>query len=912
MLLRSHERLPLITPALEWIFSIAQVVFVPCLIVIAEIGLIASFFGAKAIIQKNWVLTCIILVLLPVHLALNRLPTIKGVSDNVILKLKRIVVLSCPWVSASHANAKWRTACWFILNEFKQPLFRYDSQRGVVDEIVKRLSVEPLNGARFVYIEGDSGLGKTRTIFLLIHTLLKHRGLFDIANRAFLYDMSLGHRTQSALTLRLDSIEHDNALVFVDNFHRVEPQILRSITQKLLDTPGPSAERLVVLLGQPSHAWRIRPTAEVRLVSTARSGSCYFELKGVRGRSLADELAGQPGSDIWTRVFASSESQAASVAQVQFAQAITRSKGKELTFIKELIELIETTFDQTEDRYIDLIRVLALITALSLYRGWFTQREFLRVCWDNSSDQPGVSRLIHCVKMFWLLRRMSHVGFVTKVTAPSRQFVFHEAMAEHCKDHLAANPTFWTYFCGAVRSRLKRHEEQESMIRWLLATELHDATTMKEIFDHALLSGTLSPMVRCLDRNWKDVQDSSVISYQYAMLLDQVGRFDESRRVFAGLSPQLVKESALAGRVQLARVEVEHTAESYASVVQIGLQPDSANKIAAEYWRIHLDAHRGIFQPEELADIAERMGLLFQADEFERSHFLVHQAARTFFDAHRHIYLSGEDVEKRLGRLRRLPIENVLRQHLPQFQAFEILYREAHLLAHHFLPDLEFFGTSPNFAALPGGALANDKVPSAQLVSMAHEAYSRARDEFALYGDREYLYLQADILNLEMLSQALSENSDLDSLRPKLIEYEAFIRKTAFNDILSYPAFYFFRWHMLRFFWWLERGSAEHAKNEADLNLELASEYLQKARDLDRQCGNAYGLWRSNFFLGLLKGLVKSSADVLLDSLIDCSADAEKRWYIRDRRIIQSLLDKPKITPLDIRRVVLFFPFVHQ
>jgi hypothetical protein len=828
------------------------------------------------------------------------------------LKVKRIVVLSCPWVSASHANAKWRTACWFILNEFKQPLFRYDSQRGVVDEIVKRLSAEQLNGARFVYIEGDSGLGKTRTIFLLIHTLLKHRRLFDIANRAFLYDMSLGHRTQSALTLRLDSIEHDNALVFVDNFHRVEPEILRSITHKLLDTPGPGAERLVILLGQPSHAWRIRPTAEVRLVSTARSGSCYFELKGVRGRSLSDELAGHPGSDIWTRVFASYESQAASVAQVQFAQAITRSKGKELTFIKELIELIETKFNETEYRYTDLIHVLALITALSLYRGWFTRREFVQVCWDNSSGQQWVSRLNNAVRMLWLLRRLSHIGFVTKVTAPSRQFVFHEAMAEHCKDHLAANPTFWTYFYGAVSSRLKRHEEQESMIRWLLATELHDITTMKDIFDRALLSGTLSPMVRSLDRNWRDVQDSSIIRYQYAMLLDQVGRFDESRRVFAGLSPQIVKESALAGRVQLARVEVEHTAESYAWVDQIGLQPDAANKIAAEYWRIHLDAHRGIFQPDKLADIAKRMCLFFQAAEFERSHFLVHQAARIFFDAHRHIYLSGDDVEQGLDRLRRLPIEKVLRQHLPQFRAFEILYREAHLLAHHFLPVLEFFGIFPDVANLPGKEFANDKVPSTQLVLMAHEAYSRARDEFALYGDREYLYLQADTLNLEMLSEALSGNSDLDSMRPKLIEYEAFIRKTAFNDILSYPAFYFFRWHMLRFFWWIERGNAEHAKGEADLNFELASESLQKASDLDQQSGNAYGLWRCKFFAGLLKGLSKASTDILLNSLIDCRADAEKSGYLRDGRIIQSLLDKPKITPLDIRRIILFFPFVHQ
>jgi hypothetical protein len=195
---------------------------------------------------------------------------------------------------------------------------------------------------------------------------------------------------------------------------------------------------------------------------------------------------------------------------------------------------------------------------------------------------------------------------------------------------------------------------------------------------------------------------------------------------------------------------------------------------------------------------------------------------------------------------------------------------------------------------------------------MAHEAYSRAQDEFALYGDREYLYLQADILNLEMLSKALAKDPDVESLRPKLIDYDAFIRKSAFNDILSYPAFYFFRWHMLKYFLWLRNGNEGQVKAEADQNLEFALQYLQKAKDFDRQCENSYGVWRSEFFFGLLNGLKQANANVLLESLRSSKSDAERLGYFRDVRIIKSLLDQSKITFLDLRRVVLFFPFVHQ
>jgi hypothetical protein len=911
MLLRSHERLPLITPAIELALWAARLLFTPCLLVVAELGLFSLILGPRAVFQMDWVLGVVVITVVPIYLGLNRLSTINDAIEKFILKLKRSVVLSCPWVSAKDITANWQAACFFVLNEFMHPIFRCESQQAVVDQVLKHLQSDQAGGVRFVYIEGDSGQGKTRTIFLLIHALLKHRELFDIANRAFLYDMSLGPRTQSNLERRLDSITHDNALVFVDNFHRVEPKVLSTITHRLLDTAGPSSERLVVLLGQPSYAWRIRPTAEVRLVSIARRESTFFKLSGVRSRSIADELEGRPGSDIWRRVFKLSESQTASVPQVQFAQAIRRSKGKQLALTQELIELIETTPGPTGDRYNDLTSILAIITALSLYRGWFTRKEFARICWENPPHKRRFSRLAYSAKMFRMLRRLTRIGLVTRVSAPSRQFVFHEVMAEHCKDHLAANPTFWTHFCAAVKSRLNRPEGQESMIRWLLSTELHDTATMEQIFDHSLLSGTLSPMVRCLDRNWKNLQDSSAIRYEYAMLLDQVGRFAQSREIFAGLESELVEKSALAGRVQLARVEVDHTPDSYNWLATVSNQPDAANKIAAEYWRIHLDAHRGIFQPDELAAIAERMGQSFEAKDFQQSHFLVHQAARVFFDAHRHIYLSGHDVEGRLQRLRDLPIEGVLREHLPQFRAFAILYREAHLLAHHHIPELEFSAKMPDPTLLPGNATTGDRF-TANLVSMAHDAYSRAQDEFALYGDREYLYLQADILNLEMLSKALSKDPDVESLRPKLIDYEGFIRKSAFNDILSYPAFYFFRWHMLKYFLWLKNGNEGQAKAEAEQNLEFALQYLQKAKDFDLQCENSYGVWRSEFFFGLLNGLKQASANILLESLRTSKSDAERLGYFRDVRIIKSLLDQSKVTFLDLRRVVLFFPFVHQ
>lgn len=908
MFLKPQERLHLILPPLDLALGVVRVILIPCLVVFAEVGLINAFFGARGVVGGEQVLKYIAVLLLVFHLALLRVPAISGGLERGIGKLKRYAVLSCPWMSLPSRNAQWRPGCWLIPEEYKQPLFRYDSQQHLIEQIVGLLADGEGKGARFVYVEGESGQGKTRTIFLLMHALLKNPKLCELANRAFLYDMGGGRKMQTTLCRRLGSIEHEDGLVFVDNVHRIEPEVLRDVTQKLLDTAGRGTERLVILLGQPSQAWRVHPTAEVRLISAAREQSVYLSLGGVPSRYLAEQLAGRPGGDIWAKVFHPAAAQMATIAELHFAQAVVRSNRK-LAQVRELLDLIEgSPAAYSSQARENIMRFVAVVTAISLYRGSFTSGVFWRACWA-SSRRRWVGRLVDCLRMRLLLFRMSRLGFTPRQSAPRPQFVFHEAMAEHCKDHLAANQDFQTWFAAAANWRLTTHEAQHPMIRWLLSCELHDTEAMQQMFERALLSGTLSPMVRCLDRNRGAVEDSPSVGYQYALLLDKVGRFTDSRTVYSRLDARSADESVLANRVRLARVEVEHGADAHNILRDIARRRnDTANTIAAEYWEIHLDAHLGIFRPEDLIQLADRFGRTYGEEQFERSYFLMHIGARIFFDAHRHVYLSGESVTERLARLEQLPLENTLSRHLPQYRALSILYKEAHLLAHEILPNLVFLNAQPHLDTLSGKVRDNAQLTPVVIIHRAHEAYMRARDEFAVYGDREYLYLQADTLNMEMLA----DDAELDSLQPKLIDYEAFIRKTDFADLMSYPCFYFFRWHMLKYFRWLESGDQHYAQGEADRHADAAYDYLAKAEQLDERCGNAYGLWRTRFLRVLLDGIRAAEPEVLLDELAQSKAGAEQRGYWRDARLVNSLLDKHKIRPLDIKRTISYYPFVHQ
>ena len=271
-------------------------------------------------------------------------------------------------------------------------------------------------------------------------------------------------------------------------------------------------------------------------------------------------------------------------------------------------------------------------------------------------------------------------------------------------------------------------------------------------------------MLHCLQRNWAQLSAYPSFAYQYALLLDRSGQFSKSRAVFSKLPTAEAQNIALAERVQLSRVEAFHGDDSYETLALLEKSSSAANRIAAEYWRIHLDSHKGLFQPEQLLELAKRIGISFSASELRSSYFLLHTAERIYFDAHRHVYLAGREIISRLGELARLPIDAPLRERLPQYRGFDLLYRRAHFLVHEALPRLIFDAGFSDTAQSPVSFLPVVKSSnSSDVVEDALVLYRQARDEFETYGDREALYLQADILNLEMLAK----DADLPSFEVK-------------------------------------------------------------------------------------------------------------------------------------------------
>ena len=314
------------------------------------------------------------------------------------------------------------------------------------------------------YIEGQSGQGKTQTIFLLLHALLRGQGLSHFADRSFLYDLATGPETQELLAGRLGLQPHHQAIVFVDNFHKIQPELLRTLTDLILSNTG-RAERLFILLGQPRDAWVIHPATEVKLMTYAKDNGVSAQLTSMPSSVVSDRIAGEPGGERFRELFGTRPHDSASVTQLHFAQAVMTLRGSP-DFVLNLFRLIEGSDDtlQGEQRS-DMLRCIAILSALSLYVGSFHKSDFWKAFEQTSDQNASPERLADRMRMWALSNRIARAGLILVSPTKAAFRTFHERLAEDCKDTLQSDRYFLHAFRTVVSWR-RSTNRSDPVISW--------------------------------------------------------------------------------------------------------------------------------------------------------------------------------------------------------------------------------------------------------------------------------------------------------------------------------------------------------------------------------------------------------------------------------------------------------------
>jgi hypothetical protein len=893
-----EARVAIVVRPLDRALAALRVGLIPAIALALSLPAITSLVGSVEHNPKNWILGVLGPGLALAYLLLLQTESVGARVDRALAQLRRRVALACNHDYASERHEGGSIACWLTPEVFQSPVFRYDQQQTIISKLQKACGED--QPGEYWFVEGRSGSGKTRTALLLVQTLARDPRLCELAGRCYLYDFSDSEDTQEELLRGFATSRHDGAVVLVDNFQLVRPLVLSALTDRLVDRQSSISQRLLVFLSRPRDAWNLSPGSDVRLLSQAKAESRYVELIGPRSDAIARGVSSfDPRAQGLVRGL--QETNLASAAQLHLAQVIARNRSIPPDVLGTL-QLLDTDSDSAPTP--QLAHLLGILVALSMHRGMFSRRELLHGLGAAHQAHDTRSHYLQTLGVYAGFRRLHKIGLVPKIHLDGTRFIFHEAIAELGIDRLAGDPTFARSFHAVGRLRLERQIQDGDMLgAWLISVEVDDQEAAQRTFDAALSRGAYARMLQCLRRARDRYDLLGTTRLQLAILLDRVGDFAESRAEFADKDvAELASSSELAVILAATRLEANHYHDYKADLNVLRGHPDRLVAIIGAYWAAHIEMHHGRFAPGLLLDFAtEALGLLGD----HHSYWQVHSLARIHFDSLRSQYLSGDLEVATLESPPRRMLNDYLRSRVPTYEALHTLYTQAHLVGHVFLPRLALFDEPvlPDDAALAGLELDETRtIPD--LVSAAQRLYRRAHDGFWQYGDREANYLQADIVNAEMVQTG----ANLDELVVSLRQYERFIAGDERSELASYPLLYFFRWHVLKYYdVLLDPGTADHS--EADEHLGKAKKCLQQITSLDGTGRNRYGLGRAQLLSMLLRGikepLVSSELAVLHDRMA-------KHGYRFEQRLISHLAETQPVSPGQLHTILRFYPLVHQ
>jgi len=827
---------------------------------------------------------------------------------SIILPIERRLINLC--VSSRYSYVQgWR--CWIVPVIYKLPIIKNESQTKAIDKMISlSLSDERSN---FFIISGESGSGKTRSIGITIKEIKKASILDKKNSPLFFYSDLSGCKSKYDIEYFLNSRSDYCSILFLDNFHLADGEIISYITDITLSGKFPL--KLLVILSQPKEMWRVNPEEGVKIISKAKENQSYIEIHRITENDVkifADSYRINDILDIRKTFGGRKESVLSDI--VIISSLWTRPTRRVYAAVKQLTNIMRQDYFQLNSHDNKSIALLAVVVALSIHRGSFSYKDFNRIVWRVFSDRSLILRVhIFMYAKSWI-KQMKKSGILPSLYSYNRQCLLNESLAEEWKDFFYTNEVskkiFIKYFrkCALEQYKLIKMTPD---VELLLSIESEDESRSESLIESAPVYTNINRIIYCLERNKAVMNSSEILRLNYFMLLNKSGCFKDAKVSLEQFNPSIEFESTYRSKVGFAKIEAEHGNTAIKLVNQFKKSKDKKTRLTANYWDLHMKAHKGIFNPEGLKKLLDSFFDDFINGNKSYTYDDVYLLSRLVFDGCRHLYLKGiQESAGFKGYLLHDACE-ILTKVDSQYKPALELYARAHWVNYIYLFTSKFFperlsGISvPNFVNIsPLELKARHEVLSIDF--LARDLYVSAKGMYQAVGGREAKFLEADIINMNIICADLNDSNLMEVIRCNIAKYRAFLETSGFEDLYSYSEFYELKLSTLIYL-------NNESKDDNGILLKSSQYSCSKLMRFDKKYGNQYGIWRGRFFRYCILYIhSKITYEYFLKRLDYLEKLSFKYQYHRDGEIVLWVKDSLKSGRPWMETLFKYYPFVHQ
>ena len=780
-----------------------------------------------------------------------------------------------------------------------------ESQQYVIDNILESLTYTGPTKKRIYWIEGSSYSGKTTTILNLLIDLIsknEYNQLFQKLDGNIIY-FDLGKPSINVENLKRDyeSERFSNCLIIIDNLHKLSGKSCFNILESIV--LHNHAFALIILLRHPEEflSETDRVTELKRIIHD--NGTDYL-LRPLMAHDF--EISHEDLFIKFCKEFFPIE-QIIANNEIAIHLYMLFLKRENDTF--NLLQDIRFFLEDSSDNLCSISSELIAIISCSLFTGCFNL-DLLLKCLPNIFEG----------KLKKFLKELTKIGFLTNYPNSVNDFYFHEKIAKFYFKITIQRPKY-----NAIYLRIFEelsHEfisEDKSVFKFLYCMLAQDVRRAKEIFCQIVTNVNFinlhDEMVFLFDQK---ICDISNYYKEIGILCDRCGKLHDARRFY---SLYLDTEKNPDAFYKL--VQIDHKVIDKYPAIKVSALNSSDIYINSlgNYWEIHVNMHRGIFEFQALFNLAirfeENADYIINAYPYDGIHLL----RRLYFDVFRLYYLEGIFQPELLKQFVSIngKMYRILKKNLEEFEAYYIKFAIGLMLGQDILFSLAFENKGLNLSEydfLFKDYINLDHSRTYDFKAIANETVricSKTIELFEKMGDKTSIFVKYHMYNIKLL---LIDDGDFTECERFYEDYMAFAMRENILEYQVYAETFKLKMTLIQLcspviITTYGNDQYEELKNIVKQKLELAQKYEELASP---GFGNLYASLRLKLYSTLFLYFTKTiSISSFRNKIEVIKKIAQSRKYNRELKIIKYIERYSfKLSSESIRIIFSFYPIVPQ
>nr|WP_318702828.1 hypothetical protein [uncultured Acetatifactor sp.] len=821
--------------------------------------------------------------------------------------IKRKLYNACTYLYKNlHAPRVLKNTISYLVNLFyfhNRKLIK--TQQYIVNDILNSLNSTTSSQNRVYWIQGSSYSGKTTTILNLLIDLISRKEYNQLFQKL---DGNIVYFDLGKLNISLDSLQRDyelekysNCLIILDNLHKLPGKTCLDILEKVV--LHNHAFALIILLRHPEEFLSENDRVS-NLKKIILENGMEYALSKLESHDF--EICQENQFIIFCQNFFPLE-QVISNDEISI-HLYTLYLKKDFDSLK-LIPQIQVVLRHNDHEKCQITSELLTIIACSLFTGSFNL-SLLVNCLPQTSE----------VKWKKLLNALTKIGFLTNYPNSTDDFYFHERIAKSYFEVSIKKTEYYDLYIELFQKLSKKYSSGDSPILFFLYCMLaQDIAKAKKVFEHVVTNvnflNLYAEMMFLFSQRVCNITD---YYREIGILCDRCGKLQDARRYYSLYLDTEKSEDAFYKLVQIDHKSIT----KYPHIKTVALNSSNLYiKILSNYWEIHVNMHRGIFEFQKLYDLACK--LQENAEIIVRDHPYdgLHLMRRLYFDLFRLYYLEGIFEPEKLKPFtdNNSKMFRILKYELDEFEAYYIKFAIGLMLGQDILFTLAFDKKGLDlmeYNFLFENRIKIDHSKTCDFRAIANEAiqiYLQAIEMFDKIGDKTSIFVKYHMYNVKML---LVEDGNFSECERFYEDYMAFAIKENILEYQAYAETFKLKMSLIQLcspaiISTYGNDQYDELKNTIQQKLELAKKYEELANP---GYGNKYSQLRLALYSALFSFFIKKISIKKFEREIQCIKKvALDENYNRELKIIKYIEKyNYQLSPESIRIIFSFYPIVPQ